>query len=252
MPEKKAIRFCVGTPGGARSAVWRLWATKNDVYLFFREVSDEVKVSLHETGEWQLAITHDYVMRTDNPALVDGGRFFEKWNRPAERRPGVTIAMRLLIPSTAVNIPPGVQGEPPDEQGNRRRETRLVAPPPSGWYTVVTVAFTNQQMTERWPGRSQGTKPIGQLRLPNGEQVWLVAHETETIPLTQDPADLEEQVRQTTAQIASGRNIHLASLPWPRIFLFGALEDGARVLVDVPVTVTRAGPNAPPLNVLEE
>jgi hypothetical protein len=151
--------------------------------------------------------------------------------------------MRLLIPSTAVNIPPGVQGEP--------ATTRLVPPPPSDWFTVVTVAFTNQHMTERWPGRSQGTNPIGQLMLPNGEQVWLVAHETETVPLTQDSADLEEQIRETTVQIAKERNMDLASLPRPRIFLFGAQEDGARVLVDVPATIT--GPDAPPtLNAIEE
>lgn len=238
MPEKNAIRFCVGTPGGPRSAVWRLFVTRDDVYVFFRKLTDQVKVSLHETGDWQMAVDYNYVMRTDNPALVDGGRIFEKWRRPAERTPGVTIAMRLFIPSTAVNIPPGVQDEPPDEQGHRRWETRLVTPPPSGWFTVVTVAFTNQQMTERWPGRSQGTNPIGRLILPNGEQVWLVAHETETLPLTQDPADLEEQIRTTTAQIASQRNIDLASIPWPRVWLFGAQDDGARFLVDVPAKIT--------------
>jgi hypothetical protein len=238
MPEKNAIRFCAGTAGGARSAIWRLWATRNDVYLSFRNLGGVLKVSLHETGDWRMALTNEY-LQTDNPALIDGGRFFEKWRRPAERTPGVTIAMRLVIPSTAVNIPPGVQGEP--------AATRLVPPAPSDWFTVVTVAFTNQQMTERWPGRSQGTNPIGQLTLPKGEQVWLVAHETETLPLTQDPADLKEQIRKTTAQTASERNIDLASLPWPRIFLFGAQEDGARVLVDVPTT--RAGPDAPaPLN----
>jgi hypothetical protein len=234
MPERNAIRFCAGTDGGTRSAIWRLWATRNDVYLSFRNLGGVLKVSLHETGDWRMALTSEY-LQTDDPALIDGGRFFERWDRPAEQSPGVTIAMRLLIPYSAVNIPPGVQGEP--------AETRLVPPPPSDWFTVVSVAFTNEQMAERWPGRSQGANPIGQLMLPKGEQVWLVAHETETLPLTQDPADLTGQIRES-ARIAGERNIDLASLPWPRIFLFGPQEDGARLLVDVPVT--RAGPDTPP------
>jgi hypothetical protein len=72
--EDQVIRFAVGLLDGARSATWRLWVPrgKSDVYLSRRLVGRNYKVSLHESGEWHVGLTGEYVERPDALPMPSG------------------------------------------------------------------------------------------------------------------------------------------------------------------------------------
>jgi hypothetical protein len=100
---EQVLRFAVGTPSGPRSGTWRLWVppSKSDLYLSPRALGAHVKVSLHESGSWRLALTREYVERTSpQPALPGGGRVMRDWQRP-DPQPGTapfTQAFAIVVP----------------------------------------------------------------------------------------------------------------------------------------------------------
>jgi hypothetical protein len=57
MPRDDKIRFQVVASDGRWSDVWRVWNSRNDVYVAPRTKGGEFKISLHESGKWRLAFT---------------------------------------------------------------------------------------------------------------------------------------------------------------------------------------------------
>lgn len=178
---RSKVRFAVGKPEGPRSAVWRLWTNQSDVYVASRNVAVATKVSLHGSGKWRAAY--------HGPGLVfvDPGkdRAFDKWERPSEAVPGLTVALLIMVPSSEVTMPP----HPEDMHDLRRVKIEWVPPAPEGRLTQFHVVFTTAQATAatlpNWPGRfNMGTRLIFRADLPNTETIWVVTREqpvTETI-----------------------------------------------------------------------
>jgi hypothetical protein len=86
----QVLRFAVGTPTGLRSGTWRLWVPrgKSDVYLSRRTFGRNWKVSLHNPGPWQLALTSEYLARPDALELAppDNPRGIIEFARPLPRK----------------------------------------------------------------------------------------------------------------------------------------------------------------------
>ena len=100
MPKKKATRFVVGSPQGLTSSVWRVWTHKNDVYFQAESLGGALKVSLHESGRWQMSFTTEFVKKMQAkgqwPAI---SRHMSRWLRPTEIS-SVTLAFRIIIPTS--------------------------------------------------------------------------------------------------------------------------------------------------------
>jgi hypothetical protein len=114
MPEKR-IRFGVRDQA-RRAATWtlalRVSADRPEVYLCARGLGGVLKTSLHAYGMWR----HAYV-KGRFTELFEGienapeDRCIEEWPRPAEHGPGITWALRILVPPAGARTPiePGLE-----------------------------------------------------------------------------------------------------------------------------------------------
>jgi len=90
------------TGGPARcSTVWTIFSGKHtaDMYISPGMLGGEVKVSLHQSGSWQVGFTTG--SRTH---LRSGSRHWEMWKRGDEFAPGTTRAWYLLIPDQELRV----------------------------------------------------------------------------------------------------------------------------------------------------
>lgn len=75
----RQLRFAVGSPESARSAIWKLWADKAEFYLCPRGA--DFKISMHSSGDWRVAWATGKVpaglsklmLRQPRPELVPPG-----------------------------------------------------------------------------------------------------------------------------------------------------------------------------------
>lgn len=88
-------RFAIGSPTDRRSPVWRLHVHKNEVYLSMRDSMRIMKLSMHSSGQWNLA--HYDPRQRDSDNRVINNRL-KQWRRPPERIPGWTIGPILVCP----------------------------------------------------------------------------------------------------------------------------------------------------------
>jgi hypothetical protein len=188
-PRPLIVRFAVGDPEGARSAIWRLWTsrTKSDVYVSAWALTSVLKVSLHESGDWRHAFTDTQGMRYVPPGQ---DRAMARWERPAEFDPGMVKAFEIVIPASEVTKPAYLGWDKDFSPEYAGKEVVWVPSPPGGYAAHFTVLFTSAEVTDAtlpgWPGRvSMGTRLIAYSHLPNSQTVWLVAFEQELAESTQ-------------------------------------------------------------------
>ena len=216
---KKAetIRFAVGSPDGPCGSIWRAWVPqgRSDIYIAARGLASSIKISLHESGQWQHSFTKEFYERKlsgkRGPLRT---RHRSTWQRPPEIGPGVTLAFRIIVPHSEVtaNIH-GTIGQ---------RSIVWIPRPAEGsiiefqvWLTKPRTRVTN------WPGyRSRSTQFIGKIALADGETVWVTALE-EPIP------DL------VSREIGRIHDSFKTDEPDIRAILFGNEQDGSRSYIDV-------------------
>jgi hypothetical protein len=169
----QTLRVVVGTEFGPRSAVWRIWTQKNEVYVAPRSLGGEIKTSLHASGRWRRALRtpldrHSFL-------LVTG-------QRPPEFVNGATLALRIIVAADELTAP-GV--EPPAKE---KAKTELFAAPPSGWVSYLALVLAA-------PGRPVDGHPrpergdsvlLGSWALGSGEMLWVVGHHQPLLPEQRD------------------------------------------------------------------
>ena len=81
-----------------RSTVYVIFSAKcaADIYVVPRMLGGAVKVSLHQSGSWQVGETNESFARS----ISGGSRHWEIWRRGTDIGPGVTRAWYLTIPDT--------------------------------------------------------------------------------------------------------------------------------------------------------
>ena len=103
---EQALRFGVCSKSERlRAATWKLWTPlgKADIYLAGRELAGAMKLSLHESDNWHFAYDPRFFeKRMPKDKRTDMGRFIDKWQRPSALAPGVTLALRIVTPWTAL------------------------------------------------------------------------------------------------------------------------------------------------------
>lgn len=232
MPSTSAfhVRFAIGSANGPRSSIWRLWTSKkpkSDVYLAARHVAGAFKASLHESGGWQVSFISEFVntLRSAGSWPRDS-RHVDRWQRPTEISPGITLAFRIVVPASELRVNPI---QIPDE-----KPVSWVPPPSSDHATEFDVFFTKPQVgVSGWPGkRRMATGLISQTLLSNGETLWVVYYYPQ---ITQGMLDRIEQLRaeipKRPPEWSRGEiNIHRSTL---RLIVGGREPDGSHYFMEV-------------------
>jgi hypothetical protein len=158
---------------------------------------------------------------------ADQDRAFDKWTRPPEFAPGLTLAFDIVVPASEVTIP-----QHPAEANAAVRGTEIVwvPPAPAGYETHLTVLFTTAEATAAtlpdWPGRStMGSQLIFRAELPNTESVWLVTYDQ---PMREENRQQLEGYKHaiiTALKRQIGADAY-SKIPEPRGYLYGHNEQG--------------------------
>ena len=159
--QQTPVHFAVGYREGARSTIWRIWTDKySNVYIAARALGDELKISLHKET-WRHEFTEQRLSRSFSFVSPGEDRAADKWKRPPEFAPGVTMAFYILVPASEVTVPRRSGNE---EGVQSKKEIVWVPPAPEGSTTYFTVLFTTPRTTSDthsgWPGRNGDTSNL--------------------------------------------------------------------------------------------
>jgi hypothetical protein len=221
---QKALRFGI-QDGVRRAATWKLWTEtahgNSEVYLACRALGGSLKASLHQSGNWHIAHsqrTFEERVQGAIPRFTD--RFIDKWPRPPEITPGVTLAFRIVTPSSAVSS---------SIDGSNVSGVIWLPNAPTEKATEIDIFFVNSATPPSgWPGkRSMGTSLVGSLPLENGDKVWVVYWVI-------DMPDLS-QLNKGRGGFYKGRSRADLEGAQLRALVFGNEPDGSRVMYDCAV-----------------
>jgi hypothetical protein len=221
------IRFAVGTPEDAYSAVWRLSAHGNDVYLTGRLMGRYLKISLHAKDDLHLKDVWRFAWTEESQILVEGtnDRVIHRWRRPPQFRPGWTRGVSLIVPWTPIGH------HFPAADAPAGKSVQWLRPPAPGHKVVFTILFAAPDLPEgAWESiREPGDRNLGQLVLPNGESVHVAVRRARLEPTEEAEAEkLANELRIHLAADASPENIQGASaMVW-----FTAKEDGSPIIMN--------------------
>jgi hypothetical protein len=161
------LRFAVGTEHGLRSATWKLKGSPKtrDLYFGSRLNMNELKLSLHQSGDWRLAYTRESWEKSGGK----GSRLLAQFAPPSCMIGNWRRAVSIIVPTT--NLRPSELREPE----RRSKDISWWSPAPDGsaiWFEIMisdeapdsTVAFG-------------GIGIVGRLDLPDGSGVLVVADE---------------------------------------------------------------------------
>lgn len=223
MPKKKAICFAVGSTQGLRSSDWRVWTHKNDVYFQTAPLGGVLKVSLHESGRWQMSFTSEFVKKMQAkgqwPAI---SRHMSRWSRPREISPGVTLAFRIIIPTSELR---------PLKIRTVKTITWIAAPPIGQAVEFLIFLTTPATKVTHWPGRrAMRTQFIAKLLLPNRETLWLVYRSQLVTP------ELRSNISHHKSSIRKSLPATDFTDPSLRSLLLGRHSDGSWYFIEVAMT----------------
>jgi hypothetical protein len=181
---RKTLRFAVRDADGRLSGTWRIWANKNDVYVTMKQVANDFKISLHESGSWQLGLTS-----TTQQELQGAGRWTYDsrhstiWPRPSEIIEGLTSAFRILISTSELSsIPPLPQ---------MLKNVQWIEAPEMGMVLEVSLWLSRILLAENdWPSRDLGGKLLDRFYLPSGEELLIVYRAISEEPWMQETIEI--------------------------------------------------------------
>lgn len=193
---------------------------KSDLYLVCRSLGGSLKTSLHESGRWHVAYEKEtFEAKVQGMPGARPDRFIEKWPKPSELAPEITLAYRLVIPSDAISSHVGEE------------DARVLWLPnaPRGQATEIDVLLVSKDVhLDGWPGKgSMGTLLVGSVLLDSGDTAFAV-HWTVGMP---------ERPKQQPGQGRFFRGMSRADLLDAnlRAIAFGSEPDGSRTIYDLAV-----------------
>jgi len=168
MPKQK-IRFGVGAPDGPRSAVWSLLWRDSDVYVVSVEAAGIVKFSYHsKIGELSWGYTRDHFNANASALAPRLSRDFERWQRPPQFKPGVTLPLRIYVANEALKT---------DLALPTRKPIRWVKPLPGRAVGFLFVLADDTVRENPYSSRSD-LELLARARLPTAnETLLLYAHQ---------------------------------------------------------------------------
>ena len=167
---ERAIRFGVADQKGHRAATWKcctqVGSGKKDVYITCRELRGCVKLSLHQSGHWQVAFDANQFPDLFQQGSEPASRFAGQWDKPAPLIPGFTLACRVTHRGTRQLFPSRL---------SIQAFLWIQAPPPGESIEVAVLLCEGDLHEADWPGRrSMNTSLVGTFQLDGGGHVWIV------------------------------------------------------------------------------
>jgi len=216
----QSIRFGITDGSGKSAATWNCLTPtgvgKSDIYLICRSLKGALHASLHESGLWHIAYSTEFFAENLD-AIGDRhqGRFIDKWPRPKEIAPGVTLTFRIITPHSAVNTPIASSNE---------NIVWIPAPPPGQAVEIDILITSPHASLPSWPGKySMNTKLVGSISLESGDKIWVV-YMVIACPNFKNV--------QGTARYFKGRSKDDLKGEGLRIIAFAQEKDGSRVILD--------------------
>ena len=159
----RSLHFAVGSPSGLRSSEWVVAASGGDVYITGAGLGNTLKVSLHESGQWQSAFVREFFDKKPD-WLEAQTRAMSRWVRPRPLGANVTLAFRLLVPVSELDH---------WENAQSSSDVRWVAPPENGLVEFQVWVRRGPKNDEgEWPGKTgRGTTLLGELPLGHADAV---------------------------------------------------------------------------------
>lgn len=230
----RSIRFSILNKSNKRGATWKcstpIGVGKHDIYLMCRELKGSIKASLHQSGDWRIAYSRKFfeenIGNSQNPSKR---RVVDQWPKPKEISPGVTLAFRIITPSSAVNLPFNLDNFSkikwiPSASSEKAIEIAI----------VITSASAN---VLGWPGKkSIHTTLLDSMELESREKVWIV-YRTIDIP------NLNLSNRKITPDFYKGKSKNNLKSDGLRTIIFANMNDGSRVMLDCIVNSQIEGHN---------
>lgn len=216
---------------GLCAATWKLWTETrrgdSDVYLACRELGGSLKASLHQSGQWHIAYSKEVFDKRVEGALPQfKNRFKETWPRPAESSPGITLAYRIVTPSSAVTTKA--------EDSNKNGMIWIPNAPKAEATEIDIFIIKPETPVTGWPGkRALGTTLIGLFTLENCETVWAVYRRIPKPTFTNHP--------RGTGRFYAGASEKDLECENLRALAFGSEPDGSRTIFDFAVLRRRVG-----------
>ena len=147
------LRFAVGSDGGPRSAVWRIWGNKKgDIYVASRSLGGVLKTSLHRDRRCNTGFTTSYHDRPGSLSPKGRSRHLDRWSLPDV--PAV-LAAEILIPGTELRAAP-VRGA--------EKVKWLTAPRPDQLLVASVVLVRSGAPPVDWNELGPGLEPLGVVR----------------------------------------------------------------------------------------
>lgn len=215
---KFSVRFYVGN-NALRAASWHLRyqlsknTGKDELYLFCRELNGALHVSMHPSGRWHVAFESKFFDQNVKKTIGDRNRFIQRWERPLEIRPGVTLALRIQTPASAII----------SKVADKDKKNAIIIPSaPNGKATEIRIIITS-------PNVKLQTKKmfeISQFQMTGGEKVYILSGVTDILNPLQGKY---MKINPTFLKGKSRRSLIDGGL---RIMIFGEAGDGSRIIWD--------------------
>lgn len=159
MPSNKRLldaRFVVGDPYGARSCIWRVWSSRNEVYACLNSLGGIEKLSFHSGGICRKAFTSE---RGAPEGLSD--RKILEWKRQTTPLAGTgsgTCVLEICFPTDFLSR----VAEP------STKCLTWIEPAPPQSATVLEFFFTKEP-EENIRSSTENVRTVTYTTLPNGE-----------------------------------------------------------------------------------
>lgn len=223
MKKKPPLKFVVRSEDGRRSGVWLICISNNDVYVSMRPLARQLKMSIHKSGECQVAFTTEFIEKIKALGTwPKRSRRLDKWS-PKELSNGVALAARIIIPTSELSKLPISEREP----------VISIPAAPLGKAVEFAILLTAPHArVTGWPGkRSMKTQLIAKSHLPNGNTLWVVNRTVDPPQGDLDKIADIEVARRGIVRLDSHDKINLLDRQL-RIVLGGRDASGVGYLVD--------------------
>lgn len=162
---KREIRFGLSDGNGLTSNTWKCWSPtgqKKDIYVANRFLGNVLKVSVHESGRCHIAYSDDFT--EDQPSLKT--RYVDQWDSPPPLGNGVIIALRVVIPNSAVMTP---------EDSAKAGKISWIPTCPDRIWTEIDILITPPEyQSSDWPGKnSMNNELVGRYTLSDNSILWI-------------------------------------------------------------------------------
>jgi len=211
----RPVRFAIGSRDGFSSHSWRVWTTKaGDAYLKCRDTMSEMKVSLHTSGRWRLAVTREAVEQGRITIGLNENRAWDIWDRPSGP---VAVAYRLYFLTSELTV------RPEDRVSAEWNDVIFIEPGPAGLLTAVSLFITQGLIAGKH--ENQPSAILACMPLLGETYLQLIAHGE----LEQTALDLVKESVARARSDAAAKGITIPEGAYG--YFFGKNGDESRFLV---------------------